>query len=188
MVSIERLFSLIALRGANVAPTAKGWGVFSKDDAMGVIAMVQKEYPIGVMILEVKITGNTHNLSTIESILSQAYSSQGLGTPIALGLTKLVVYEVCGGGICSKCKGTKVNYHRNGDCKHCLGSGRLQVTPQTLANSLSQYAGTVIGVDEFLSCFNRQYMDGLTALYTHEEKARQTAKRILERVEAMAIS
>jgi len=62
------------------------------------------------------------------------------------------------------------------------------VTPQTLANSLSQYAGTVIGVDEFLSCFNRQYMDGLTALYTHEEKARQTAKRILERVEAMAIS
>ncbi|MDN5498864.1 MAG: hypothetical protein L0G80_02930 [Shewanella sp.] len=188
MISIERLFSLTAIKGANVEPIPKGRGVFSKEDALGVIAMVQKDHPIGVMLLEATITGNRRNLASIESILTQAFKAQGVEVSIANGLAKLVVCEVLGGNICPKCKGTKVNYHRNGACKHCSGFGREQVTPKTLADSLSQYAGIAIGSDEFLARYNRPYMNGLTALYTHEDKARQMAKKILSMVAAIGVS
>lgn len=56
--------------------------------------MVQKDHPIGVMLLEATITGNRRNLEPIESILTQAFKAQGVEVSIANGLAKLVVCEV----------------------------------------------------------------------------------------------
>lgn len=180
MISIERLFELLSPRGLSIG-AAGGKGVFSKEDAMGVVAQVQGKYPVGVKVLEATICGDVDAEDVLVKALCKQYEVD-FRPVAAAALAKLTVNEVCGTRVCNKCHGTKINYHRNGECKHCSGTGMMLNTVEQLTKSFCDLSGAKITPEQFSQHFYDKYMDGVDALHQHEHDAARFAKKVLRMV------
>ena len=180
MISIERLFELLSPRGLSIG-AAGGKGVFSKEDAMGVVAQVQGKYLVGVKVLEASICGDIDAENLLINALAKQYETDF--RPVAATvLAKLAVNEVCGSRVCTKCHGTKLNYHRNGECLHCCGTGKMLNTVEQLTKSFCDLSGAKITPEQFSQHFYDKYMDGVDALHQHEHDAARFAKKVLRLV------
>jgi len=180
MISIERLFELLSPRGLSIGAAA-GKGVFSREDAMGVIAQVQGKYPVGVKVLEATICGDVDAEDALVKALTWKYE-ENFRPLVSAVLARLAVNEVCGTRVCPKCKGTKLNYHRNGECKHCKGFGKMLNTVEQLTKSFCDLSGAKITPEQFSQHFYDKYMDGVDALHQHEHDAARFAKKVLRMV------
>lgn len=181
MISIERLFELLSPRGVAIGAAVGGKGVFSKEDAMGVVAQVQGKFPVGVKVLEASICGDVDAEDLLVKALCKQYEVD-FRPVAAAALAKLAVNEVCGTRTCPKCNGTKLNYHRNDDCKHCSGTGRLVNTAEQLTKSFCDLSGAKITTEQFIQHFYDKYMNGVDALHQHEQDAARFAKKVLRMV------
>jgi hypothetical protein len=179
MISIERLFELLSPRGIAIGAPVGGKGLFSQEDAMGVVAMVQGKFPIGVKVLEAKIAGDVSALNSLKQALAQQYELDNLKPLAAMALASLALNEVCGSPVCPKCKGTKQNYHRSGECLVCSGTGKLLNTVLQLSKSFSVLSGVVVTQEQFSRHFYDLYMAGIDSLYLHQADAERYAKRVL---------
>lgn len=182
MIPVERLFELLSPQGLSFG-IASGKAVFSKEDAMGVVAQVQGKCLVGVKVLEASICGDV----AAENLLIQALAKQyevDFRPVAAAALAKLAVNEVCGTRVCPKCNGTKLNYHRNGECPHCSGTGKMLNTVEQLSRSFTDLTGSQITTEQFSRHFYDKYMDGVDALLQHQHDAARFAKKVLRMVQA----
>ncbi len=177
MIAIEHVFQLLTPKGLSLE-AVHGRGIFSKEDAMGVIAQVQSQFPIGVKVLEARICGNIDAEDALINALTERYK-QDFSPIAASALAKLAVNEVCGTRICGRCNGTTLNYHRNGECKHCCGTGRLLNTADQLTRSFCDLSRATISTAQFTQHFYDKYMEGIDTLYQHEHEATRAAKNVL---------
>lgn len=183
MISIERLFELLSPRGVAIGAVVGGKGVFSKEDAMGVVAQVQGKYLVGVKVLEASICGDIDAENLLINALTKQYETDFMAVA-ATALARLAVNEVCGSRVCTKCHGTKLNYHRNGECLHCGGTGKMLNTVEQLTKSFCDLCGTKITAEQFSQHFYDLYMNGVDTLHQHQADAERHAKRVLRLVAA----
>lgn len=182
-VSLERLFCLTSQQAISVEPRAGGRGVFSREDAAGVIAMVQHVHPIGVKILEAKIGGNQHSAAEIEQALTSVYLSRNVNPVNAKALAKMAVSEVCGTKTCTSCGGVGFKDPRYA-CRECKGSGIANIkSVNALAYRMSTLTNCQISDVQFSQIYYDVYMDAIDELYQQEGEAAKYAAAVLREVQ-----
>lgn len=189
MISIERLFCLVSQQAISVEPRTGSRGVFSREDAAGVIAMVQHVHPIGVKVLEAKIANNHASAAELEQALATTIRGMGvgIGKAQAKSLAKMAVAEVCGSKRCPICNGVgsrmSKRYAQVFECKHCAGTGMVLRTTKALAQLLTKLSGTGVSEHDFTNQYYDTYMEAIDELYQHEGSASVYAASILRLVQ-----
>lgn len=187
MISIERLFCLVSQQAISVEPRTGGRGVFSREDAAGVIAMVQHVHPVGVKVLEAKIANNHNSAAEIEQALTTTISAIGIEHAMAKSLAKMAVSEVCGSRRCPVCNGVgsrmSRRYSQVFECKHCAGTGVVLRTTKALAQLLSKLAKTKVSIEDFTAKYYDVYMEAVDELYQAEGSASVYAADVLRQVQ-----
>lgn len=183
MISLERLFCLTSQQAISVEPRAGGRGVFSREDAAGVIAMAQHVHPVGVKILEAKIGGNQHSAAEIEQALTSVFESRNVNPVNAKALAKMAVSEVCGTKTCTSCGGVGFKDPRYA-CRECKGSGIANIkSVNALAYRMSTLTNCQISDVQFSQIYYDVYMDAIDELYQHESEAAKYAASVLRLVQ-----
>lgn len=183
-VSLERLFCLTSQQAISVEPRASGKGIFSREDAAGVIAMVQHVYPVGVKILEAKIGGNQHSSAELKRALICTLEYQNVNPVAAKALASMAIEEVCGAKKCHHCNGVGFKDPRHA-CRHCRGSGITALrTSKQLAATFNALAREHLTEAQFNQVYYDVYMSAIDELYQHEGDAAKYAASVLRLVQA----
>ena len=183
MISLERLFCLTSQQAISVEPRAGGRGVFSREDAAGVIAMAQHVHPVGVKILEAKIGGNQHSSAELKQALTSVFESRNVNPVNAKALAKMAVSEVCGTKTCTSCGGVGFKDPRYA-CRVCKGSGVIAVrTCKVLAATFNALAREKLTELQFSQIYYDVYMSAIDELYQHESEAAKYAASVLRLVQ-----
>lgn len=184
-VSLERLFCLTSQQAISVEPLASGKGIFSREDAAGVIAMVQHVYPVGVKLLEVKIGGNQHSAAELKQALASVFESRNVNPIAAKVLAKMAATEVCGTKKCPYCKGVGFKADPRHACRQCKGSGVIDVrTCKVLTATFNALAREHLTEQQFSQIYYDVYMSAIDELYQHEGDAAKYAASVLRLVQA----
>ncbi|MGI2045955.1 TIGR02642 family protein [Shewanella oncorhynchi] len=183
-VSLERLFCLTSQQAISVEPRASGKGIFSREDAAGVIAMVQHVHPVGVKLLEAKIGGNQHSAAELKQALSSVFESRNVNQVNAKALATMAVTEVCGIKKCPHCKGTGFKDYRH-KCRNCKGSGVADIrTIKNLTATFNALSRKTLTEQQFSQIYYDVYMSVIDELYQHESEAAKYAASVLRLVQA----
>lgn len=183
MVSIERLFCLISPKSLDIAAVMGGFGVFSKDDAIGVIAMIQGKFPIGARVLETRVNDDIDMKNTLISALSARFITENLKPKAANALALMVIAEVCNSRTCKACNGTGYRLPRRYDaysgCPNCAGTGVRLNTTNNLAGTFSSMVNVLVTQEQFSKVFYDLYMDAVDDLYNQVNAAERYGYQIL---------
>lgn len=184
-VSLERLFCLTSQQAISVEPRASGKGIFSREDAAGVIAMVQHINPIGVKVLEAKIGGNHNSGAELAHALTATFEARNVHPKAAKALAFMAVTEVCGAHICPKCNGVGSIDSRGRPCRACQGSGIKNVrTIKQMAAQFNALSSLKISEQQFSQIYYDVYMEAIDELYQQEGEAAKYAASVLRLVQA----
>lgn len=184
-VSIERLFCLTSQQAISIAPVAGGKGIFSREDAAGVIAMVQHVNPIGVKVLEAKIGGNHNSGAELAHALTATFEARNVHPKAAKALAFMAVTEVCGAHTCPKCNGVGSIDSRGRPCRACQGSGIKNVrTVKQMTAQFNALSGLKISEQQFSQIYYDVYMKAIDELYQEEGEAAKYAASVLRLVQA----
>ncbi|MCH7421286.1 hypothetical protein [Shewanella sp. MM_2022_3] len=168
----------------SVEPRASGKGIFSREDAAGVIAMVQHVYPVGVKILEAKIGGNQHSSAELKRALICTLEHQNVNPVAAKALASMAIEEVCGAKKCHHCNGVGFKDPRHA-CRHCKGSGITALrTSKQLAATFNALAREHLTEAQFNQVYYDVYTSAIDELYQHEGDAAKYAASVLRLVQA----
>lgn len=189
MISIERLFTLTAQKAISLEPI-NGRGVFSAEDAAGVIAQAMKTCPVGVRILEARIAGNKGASLELREIVKEKLIGEGRESSEAAALARLVVHEVCGTKVCPKCNGNGFNITNftkgtRVDCHGCNGVGQIILSCDDLAYMMGRILNwrmTKGRREQFVSEYYDQYSQVVDWMYRAAGDADSECKRILRLV------
>lgn len=190
MVSIERLFCLISPQAISAEPIY-GKGVFSREDAAGVVGQVQHAgFAVGVHVLESKIGGNANSRQRLVQAVTAVNTNNGVSHHIANMLAEMAVHEVCDSHACPKCKGSGISfskrYNRIGHCSRCEGTGHTNSSMRDLAGVFSVLTQTKCSTPEFRLQFYDRFMEAVDALYKEEGEAINACKKVLNALAAEA--
>lgn len=181
-VSLERLFCLTSQQAISVEPRASGKGIFSREDAAGVIAMVQHVHPVGVKLLEAKIGGNHNSRAELAHALTATFEARNVNPIAAKALAFMAVTEVCGAHICHKCNGVGSIDSRGRPCRACQGSGIKNVR-SVLTATFNGLSGLKISAQQFNQIYYDVYMEAIDELYQQEAEAAKYAASVLRLIE-----
>ncbi len=187
MVSIERLFCLISPQAISAEPIY-GKGRFSREDAAGVVGMVQHAgYAVGVNVLESKIGGNAGAKTLLIGTLTLANESNGVEPTAARALAEIAVHEVCGSCVCHKCKGVGTVYSKRYQqiytCSRCEGTGHKNSSMRDFAEAFSALTHTSCSTPEFRKQHYDRLMDAIDSLYREEGEAARQCAKVLKLIE-----
>ncbi|MCU8036960.1 TIGR02642 family protein [Shewanella oncorhynchi] len=184
-VSLERLFCLTSQQAISVEPRASGKGIFSREDAAGVIAMVQHVHPVGVKLLEAKIGGNQHSAAELKQALASVFENRNVNQVNAKALATMAVTEVCGTKICQSCKGVGFKKDPRYACRNCKGSGVADIrTIKNLTSTFNALSRKTLTEQQFSQIYYDVYMSVIDELYQHESEAAKYAASVLRLVQA----
>jgi hypothetical protein len=184
MISIANLFLLTAPKGMPLQ-IISGRGVFTKDDALNLIAQAQGKFPVGIKVLEARIGGIGQAAFTLRETLTSALLQDDVEMPEAKALSRMAVDEVCGTRICQKCKGRGYSISNwNGSakqvlCKRCYGVGHILKTSLELAQTISVLLQREVTEDVFTQMYYDQYMDCVNQLWQESGEAERECKRLM---------
>ncbi|WP_372941731.1 hypothetical protein [Shewanella sp.] len=188
MVSLERLFCLISPKSLDIAAVMGGFGVFSKDDAIGVVAMIQGKFPIGARVLEVRVNDDSDMKNALIAALSSRFVIENLKPKAANALALMVVAEVCNSRTCKACNGTGYRLPRRYDaysgCPSCAGTGVRLSTTDNLAGTFSALVNVTVTQEQFSKVFYDLYMDAIDDLYRQVNDAERYGHQILNIIKA----
>lgn len=184
-VSLERLFCLTSQQAISVEPRASGKGIFSREDAAGVIAMVQHVSPIGVKVLEAKIGGNHNSGAELAHALIATFEARNVNPAAAKALAFMAVTEVCSAHRCQKCNGVGSIDWRDRPCRACQGVGFKHIrTVKHMAATFNGLSGLKISEQQFSQIYYDVYMEAIDELYQQEAEAAKYAASVLRLVQA----
>ncbi len=188
MLSIERLFCLLEPQALSISPVA-GRGVFSREDAAGVVGqVVHYGYAVGVTVLQAKVGNNERAKRELVDVLSRYYASIDVAAPRAKALAEMAVFEVCGNQKCPKCKGTgqsfSKRYNRFFRCGRCDGSGHHFSTMREFVITFGLLAKEPVTTEVFRKQFYDHLMDGIDTLEREQGEAAKQCAKILRLTEA----
>lgn len=183
-VSLERLFCLTSQQAISIAPVAGGKGIFSREDAAGVIAMVQHVNPIGVKVLEAKIGGNHNSGAELAHALTASFEAQNVHPKAAKALAFMAVTEVCSAHRCPKCRGTGSIDSRGRPCRTCKGAGAVGRTLKQMTAQFNAVSDLKISEQQFSQIYYDVYMSAIDELYQQEGEAAKYAASVLRLVQA----
>lgn len=188
MESIEVLFCLQEVKAMSFLH-AGGRGVFSREDAMGVIAKVIKDgFAVGVLVLEAKVGNNKGSYQQLVELMRRYYLSKSLAASHAGALAEMVVHEVCGNQKCQKCKGTGQSFSKRFNtlckCGRCEGTGMHFYTMREYVTTFGLLAKEPTNTADFRKRFYDHLMDGIDSL---EREQGNAAKRCVT-VQEMALA
>lgn len=163
-----------------------GRGVFTKDDALNLIAQAQGRYPVGIKVLEARIGGVEPAAFILRETLTSSLLHDGLAHSEAKALANMAVDEVCGTRICQKCKGRGYNISNwSGSakqvlCKRCYGVGRILKTSIELAQTITQLLGKEVTEEVFTKLYYDHYMDYVDQLWLESGEAENECRRLMK--------
>lgn len=184
MISIENLFLLPSPKGISLQQV-NGRGVFSRDDAINLVAQAQGKYPLGIKVLEVKIGGVPQSRFSLVEALKSALLQADLLTIEAKALAEMIVNEVCGAQTCPKCKGRQYGFGtRQGvvtqiPCKACEGSGVRVKNLEDIAKDFSRAIERDVSINVFNQMFFGHYKKYTTELWQEAGEAEMECRRLL---------
>ncbi|WP_351122611.1 hypothetical protein [Shewanella sp. T24-MNA-CIBAN-0130] len=184
MLTIERLFTMTNIKSLNIGAITGGKGLFSSEDALGVVAVVQLSHPLGVKILEAKISGSEYAMRILGKAVTRFFVGKGYEQSIAAAMGFMVVREVCQVPICSSCNGVGERYSKKFnqlfECQVCHGTGKILLTKNHLANQLSVLCNKTISNHVFNTVYYDDYMQAVDLMYGDEQRAATLARRTLD--------
>ncbi|RTR34747.1 hypothetical protein [Shewanella atlantica] len=185
-ISIERLLRITAVRTPGFEPRYGCLSPFNKDDALGVLAQVQKKHPIGLMVLESEIAGCEAAGRTLINGVKLKMIAHGLNQASADALALLVWREVCGSLRCQSCNGVGERYSKRyrtlNECQACCGTGKTILTPKNLAKDFSVLVGEKVTSKAFNKRYYKLYINAVDQLHKCESDAAMYAASILRMI------
>lgn len=183
MISLENVLMMTCIKSPQLsAPMSRG--VFSKEDALGVLAMVQSKHQLGMLVLQSKIAGDEAATRKINRTASLLLINRGFDEVIARGMAFLAAREVCGTPRCELCNGTgerlSRRYSKMFECPACHGTGKILLTSANLAAQLSALTGKNITKRIFSAAYYDDYMDIINELHVAETAASYAIREELE--------
>lgn len=186
MLSIQRLYSNQAIKTTSIESQQAGGGkgLISKDECLAIISKVESKFIIGSAVLSSQIALIKSYDKLLEAALIQMALASGCGDDLAMAMTKCAISEVCGPGVCPRCKGTGVfKSVKLGivECSKCGGHGGYVPSGRALHKAIiDQLPGTKkISRDTFNRKWSATYLSLVEKLHVESNEAAKMAAEII---------
>lgn len=188
MLSIQRLYSSQAIKTTSIESQAGGGkGLVSKDECLSIISKVESKFIIGSAVLSSQIALIKSYDKLLVAALIQLSLSSGCGEHLALAMAEVAVQEVCGPGVCPRCKGTGIfKSAKLGlvECSKCNGHGGYVPSGRALHKAIvNQLPGNLsISRDTFNRKWAKTYLSLVEKLHSESNEAAKYAAAIIRLV------
>lgn len=184
VMSIERVF----VKQCPKTTTLNGGSVFrgatnplKLADILVVLGYVQRSNPIGSMVLNAQIAGDTKDRKRLVATIADFLHAQTIPRELAGALAEAAVHEVCDTSTCSKCKGTGVtNGKSNQPCSKCEGVGRETPSERSVVRYVNKHLTTMMmSRHAYRLRWYPHYMDAIDRLNVEANNAAHAIRRKL---------
>ncbi|WPJ21774.1 molecular chaperone [Pseudoalteromonas phage vB_Pun_Y3] len=184
MMSLERLYSLVVIKTVSVeTQRGSGRGVFSREDAMGVISKVESKYEIGSAILSASISGDKAAITWLENVYTEFLKLCEIDSDISRALAVAAVTEVCSSPQCTRCngRGETISKGMITECSKCHGSGAYVPSKRELHRLVISElpSDKQFSRDTFTRKWCNLYVNIVDRLHIEAGEAGKYAKKIL---------